>query len=63
MQQKYTEWQILDGSGFFVCGGIHFNDLIARSEASKMYSEVFKPGYQLYYTEKTTVSTPGKIRR
>lgn len=63
MEQTYTEWQVIDGSGFFVCGGIHLNSLIARDEASKMFSKVFKPGYQLYYKEKTTVSTPGKIRR
>ena len=60
---SYTEWQIIDSNGYFVCGGVHLNHLIAEDRAAEMFTSVFKPGYKLYLEEKHTVSTPGKIHR
>lgn len=60
---KYTEWQIIDSNGYFVCGGVHLSRLIAEERAAEMFTSVFKPGYQLYFENKDTVTTPGKLRR
>jgi hypothetical protein len=60
---SYTEWQIIDSNGYFVCGGANLNHLIAEDRAAEMFTSVFKPGYKLYFETKYSTTTPGKIRR
>ena len=59
----FTEWQIIDSSGYFVRGGVEPGKYEAEKAACAAMSGLFRPGYRLYIKECPLLDTPGKLRR